>query len=288
MAKFTIKEFRKQFPDEDACIHKVFTLRYAKLECCPTCNEPAAWRRIKTRKCYQCRHCYTQVYPLAGTIFEKTTTSLLDWFFVIYLFTTTRNGVAAKEIERQLGVTYKTAWRMGHQVRALMKRIGYEKMKGFVEIDETYVNTGKKDPGTRNGPNKHAPVLGMVQRMGDVVAYVMPNVTKDKVFPLINKHISKEAKVNTDEFSLYKGLSNEGFHHFTIKHALKIYRVESISTNTIEGYFSQLKRTVNTHIHVSYDYLNKYVDEVSFRYNNRKKQSEMFERLLSHLPVVRD
>ena len=99
MSKFTYTSFKKQFPNNRACMDYIFKLRYGHLEACPECACPAEWRPIRTRKSYQCRHCYAQFYPMAGTVFEKTKIPLLDWFYIIFLFTTTRNGVAAKEIE---------------------------------------------------------------------------------------------------------------------------------------------------------------------------------------------
>lgn len=115
--KFTITDFRKRFPDDDSCLEEVMNLRYADLEHCPECEKTAKFHRVRNRRCYECQWCGYQIYPTKGTIFEKTTTPLSDWFYVIYLMTATRSGVSAKEVERQLGVTYKTAWRMCHQIR---------------------------------------------------------------------------------------------------------------------------------------------------------------------------
>src|SRR5579862_3744596 len=136
MTKFTVKEFRAMYPNEEACLDKIFVWRYGSLEACPKCQCIAKWRRIPTRRCYQCASCYEQFYPTAGTPFEKTRTGLQDWFYIIHLFVTTRNGVAAKEIERQIGCTYKTAWRMGHQIRALFGGQTVEQLKGIIEVDE--------------------------------------------------------------------------------------------------------------------------------------------------------
>jgi len=133
MAKFTINEFRSRYSDEHVCLDKLFTLRYGKLEACPECQCPASFRRITTRRCYQCKQCYAQFYPTAGTVFEKTRTSLVDWFYIMYLFTTTRNGVSAKEIQRQIGVTYKTAWRMGHCIRQLIGGMDAEQLAYNIE-----------------------------------------------------------------------------------------------------------------------------------------------------------
>lgn len=293
MAKFTYEEFKRQYPTNEACLDKIFQLRYAHLPECPKCGRPAAWRKVCTRRCYQCRHCYEQFYPTAGTVFEKTRRPLVDWFFVIWLFTTTRNGVAAKEVERQLGVGYKTAFRMTHCIRTLMKKIGPEKLKGFVELDETYVSKGKskteKNEAGRSAKNQ-TPVFGMVERMGNVKAFALENVRKEIIFPLIKTHVDATAKISTDEFKLYVNINSElGMQHGTVMHQLKQYRINDVSTNTIEGFFGQLKRMIGgTHLHVSATYLNNYVAECVFRYNNRKNQNGMFDAILLHLPLFEE
>ena len=176
-AKFTIRDFQKLYPNEETCLDKIFTWRYGKLEACPKCQCVASFRRITTRRCYQCTECYEQFYPTAGTVFEKTRTSLLDWFYIIHLFVATRNGVSAKEIERQLGVTYKTAWRMGHQIRKLIADgFSQEHLEGVIECDESYVG-GKNANRHKDKKVKHAAgchpdktiVFGAVQRGGGVI-----------------------------------------------------------------------------------------------------------------------
>ena len=149
MARYTIAQFRENYSSEDACLDKIFQIRYGNLGVCPKCNEKSTLSRVQGRRCYQCSHCRSQFYPTAGTVFEKSRTPLVDWLYIIYLFTTTRNGVAAKEIERQLGVTYKTAWRMGHKIRELMDEGGPQVFAGIVEVDETYVGGKMKNMHTK-------------------------------------------------------------------------------------------------------------------------------------------
>lgn len=139
MEKFTIKQFRERFPNDNACLAELFKIRYGHMKECPKCEHKAEYVRVKTRKCYHCRYCYHQIYPTAGTIFHKSTTPLKDWFFVMFLMTSTRNGVASKEVERLLGCTYKTALRMTHQIRKLMSGKDKDKLAGFVEMDESWV-----------------------------------------------------------------------------------------------------------------------------------------------------
>ena len=286
MSKFTIEHFRATYPNDAICLDKIFQTRYGDLKICPSCGKETQWRRITTRRAYQCRMCYFQLYPTAGTVFEKTTTPLTYWFYVLYLFTVTRNGVAAKEIERQLGVTYKTAWRMGHQIRKLMKK-NKGKLKGFVEVDETYMKTKETDtkPKTGRDTENKTPVLGMVERLGTVKAIALPDATKKSIFPQIEQHIDKSATVFTDDYLTYKRLSDDlGYRHGVINHSMKRYRWEDISTNTIEGFFSQLKRTIGgSHIWVSGKYLQNYLDECCFRYDNRNIGNMMFGVILDNM-----
>jgi transposase len=305
--KYTIKDFRMQYASDSACLDKVFQLRYGNLTHCPECGQETQFKRISTRRSYQCRLCYAQFYPTAGTIFEKTRTPMSDWFFVIYLFTTTRNGVSAKEIERILGVTYKCAFRMGHKIRELVSGIDPEMLKGFVEFDETYSggsltnksNTERRESrkikdgeNTRKGRNSDGktPVFAMVERLGRVRAFAMPNIRKDAIFKIIKENVAKDAIVSTDESQLYKKLRKTlGYEHGVVNHSKSEYKVGMFCTNTVEGFFSQLKRTIKgTHIAVSEKYLQNYVNECAFRYNNRGTGSAMFRIILGQIKHVHE
>jgi len=281
--KYTISDFRKNYPDDSACLDKIFQLRYSHLTHCPECNKEANFRRVTTRRAYQCKHCYFQLYPTAGTIFEKTRTPLSYWFYAIYLMTATRNGVSAKELERQLGVTYKCAFRMAHKIRELMSNTKSNKLSGFTEIDESYLGAPARGKRGRGAENKSI-VFGMVERQGSVQAKQVENVKRKTLFPLIKKHIDKDSFISTDEFPVYNTLSKLGYKHGVIQHTLDKYRDGEICTNTIEGFWSQLKRTISgTHIHVSKEYLQNYIDECSFRYNHRKSERPMFEIAIEEL-----
>jgi transposase len=164
----TLKEFERRFPTEDSCLDHLMRTRFGERFTCFKCLKEARYYRVKSRRCYECERCGYQVYPTAGTPFEKTRTSLRDWFFVMFLFTASRNGVAAKEVQRQIGVTYKTAWRMCREIRKYMgyvdgdHTLGGEGGSGVVELDHAFV--GCKD---RIGKGDKAVVLGMIEREGD-------------------------------------------------------------------------------------------------------------------------
>ncbi len=287
--KYTLAEFLKEYPNDAACLDKVFKLRFGEMQrTCPHYGKETTFRRIVTRRSYQCRLCYHQLYPTANTPFNKTRTPLNYWFYVMYLMTTTRNGVASKEVERALGVTYKTAHKMTTQVRKLMEQKQLQKLGGFVEVDECYVNTeankaSKTDTGRGTATKK--PIVAVVQRLGEARAQVMDEVTIKHMQAFIEKHVDTDAHISTDEFPVYKNLSNRGFiNHDVIKHAIEEYRRGEVSTNTVEGFFSQLKRMIfGTHIHVSKQHLQKYLNECVFRYNHRFKEIDMFGCLVLKL-----
>jgi transposase-like protein len=144
MAKYTFKTFQAEYPNDAACLAKLMEINYGGTEIvCPNCKQRASFHPMSKRRAYACQDCGHHVYPAAGTIFHKSRTNLTKWFFAMYLMTSTRHGVAAKEIQRQLGVTYKCAWRMCHELRKLMAsaddKWGGGPMSGHVEIDETFV-----------------------------------------------------------------------------------------------------------------------------------------------------
>src|SRR3990167_8203671 len=238
----TIQGFNKEFPDDDACLEHIFNFRYVKNYECPKCHKKGFYRN-RNKKCYSCAWCGYDLSPLAETVFHKSSTSLKTWFYAIFLMSTSKNGVSAKEIERQTGVTYKTAWRIQRHVRMLMKP-GNNPLKGTVEIDDTYI--GGKRPGKRGrGASGKTPVIGMVERKGGVKANVVDDLKKRTVKPIISNSIEKNSEVFTDEFLSYQDIKKYDFEHDVIKHRIKQYVKGKVHTNTIEGFWSQLKRSIH-------------------------------------------
>src|SRR5271165_4873150 len=169
MAKYTFKQFQAEYPNDAACLAKLMEINYGGTEItCPACGvERAKFHPMTKRRAFACQECGHHIYPAAGTIFEKSRTNLTKWFFAMYLMTSTRHGVAAKEIERQIGVTYKCAWRMCHELRKLMATADYQgPLSGHVEVDETRIG-GKqtRENARRRGTNKTF-VMGLVERDG--------------------------------------------------------------------------------------------------------------------------
>lgn len=264
-------------------------MSYGQGHQCPKCEREAKWYRIKAEKAFSCQWCGHHIHPMVGTPFQQSRTSLQLWFFAIFLFIKSRNGVSAKELERQLGVTYKTAWRIGHEIRKHMSNVDGEAPLGglgkIVEVDETFVGGYKKN--AKGGKGK-AIVLGMVERGGDVMSFVIPRRTGTYMMGGIVQNVKAGTEIHTDEARQYEGLGiMTQYTHMTVNHRVKEYvGPEGQTTNAIEGYFSQLKRTIKgTHIWVSPKYLNNYAKECEYRYNHRKTPSAMLPELLSTFPL---
>src|SRR5689334_23082078 len=177
--KYTFADFKNQYPDDDACLNAIFN-RTAKNNrmTCPECGViDTLFHRITGRRAYACQDCGYHFYPCAGTIFEHSSTKLTLWFHAMYLMTATRNGVSAKELQRQLGVTYKCAWRIGHQLRILMaardKANTPPQLSGHVEVDETYIGGRVRHQGVSRAKKAKTVVMGMVERGGAIKTRVV-------------------------------------------------------------------------------------------------------------------
>eukprot|EP01013_Petalomonas_cantuscygni_P040208 TRINITY_DN7202_c0_g1_i1.p1 TRINITY_DN7202_c0_g1~~TRINITY_DN7202_c0_g1_i1.p1 ORF type:complete len:309 (-),score=13.80 TRINITY_DN7202_c0_g1_i1:351-1232(-) len=281
----TLRQFQDRFPTEESCLEHLMRTRYGDRHECEKCGKDAHFYRVSTRRAYSCEHCGFQIYPTAGTPFHRTRTSLRDWFYVMFMFTTSRSGVAAKEVERQIGVTYKTAWRMCHEIRKYMAIVdGDEPLGGpfkTVEIDETYI--GGYERGAKGGMGKTI-VLGMKQRKGNVITRVVENRWSLTLMKQVMEHVLPHTEIHTDELTAYGGLGkipNKGYWHKTVNHSHKKYVSPTGTTvNGIEGFWAQLKRGINgTHIHVSPKHLSKYLGEFEFRYNRRHAPHAMLDEL---------
>lgn len=281
--KFTIKEFNKQYPNDDVCLNEIFQARFGDIKECPKCKKETKFNRIAARKCYCCQFCGFQLHPVANTIFHKSTTSLTSWFYAIYLFSTSKNGVSAMELQRQLGCTYKTAWRMAKQIRQLFAE-NKDALSGIVELDEMYVGgKGGNNKRGRGSENKTS-VFGMVERKGNIRTRVTVDTKRKTVMSLIRKHVAIGTEIMTDEYLPYKSLTKEGYIHQTVTHSAKEYVRGNVHTNTLEGFWSQLKRSIHGTYHaVSPKYLQTYVDEFSYRYNRRVSSEPLFFLLLQEV-----
>lgn len=290
--KFTFQQFLKRFPNDDICLQYIFDKRYKKLTHCPDCAAETKFHRIKKRKVYSCQHCGFQISPTAGTIFHKSRTPLTSWLFAVLLFANSKNGVSAKELQRQVGVTYKTAWRMGHLIRSLMDEGKDIFMGGTVELDETLMG-GRKRGGKRGWGADKPCVFGMVQRKtlnsdgkmidgGKIRTVVVPNRKASTLVPIIVEHVDEDATVYTDEFGGYNKLSREVAEHDKVQHSKYEWVRGDVHTQTIEGAWSIRKRSIRgTYTSVSPKYLQAYLNEFDFRYNHR--MGCMFEEIIKKI-----
>ena len=284
--RFTIVDFNNRFPDDAACLKALMEMRFpGGVTYCEKCEQDRKHYRIQGRPVFSCAFCGTQVSPMAGTIFEHSSTSLRLWFYAMYLMASTRCGISAKQIQRELGVTYKTAWRMFRQIRSLLSDSDMQLEGSTVEMDETYV--GGHVRGKRNKLRNKSAVVGAVERGGNVVALAAPDRKGSTLLTMAREYILPDSIVFTDEFVGYDGLMhmpNKGYKHRRIKHSARVYVRGDVHTNTIEGFWSLIKRGIGGVYHsVSKKYLQSYLDEYSFRYNRRDKGNLIFNDVLKRV-----
>ncbi|NQU62057.1 MAG: IS1595 family transposase [Rhodospirillales bacterium] len=281
----TVQEFFSKFPDDDTCLDHLFKVRFGSDVGCPKCGEIGKFNRLRKMPAYTC-NCGHHIHPMSGTPFEHSRTALQKWFYAMYLFTASRHGVPAKELQRQLGVTYKTAWRIGHELRKYMGRVdGDDGLSGTVEADETYIG-GKPRKHGKKGEYRwqveKTTVFGMIERGGDVITRVVPNAQRNTLIPHIVANVERGSTISTDEYHPYKSLPAEGYEHLVVKHREREYVRGKAHTNTLDGFWSILKRAIRgTHVHVSRKHMAKYLGEFEFRYNLRHSPERMFDLLLA-------
>ncbi|MGA3052969.1 MAG: IS1595 family transposase [Candidatus Korobacteraceae bacterium] len=290
--RFTVEDFNRRFPNDAACLDELMRLRFPDgIAYCETCDKDRKHYRIEGRPVYSCGHCGTQVSPMAGTIFEKSTTSLRLWFYAMYLMASTRCGISAKQIQRETGVTYKTAWRMFKQIRSLLSEADMQLEGLSIEMDESYFGAKRKRGAKRGRPSPSDTtkqcVVGVVERgvgKGRVIATVANDATKATLHGIAKERILPESVVFTDEYASYNGLEGEGYEHRRINHSAGVYVLGDVHTNTIEGFWSLVKRGITGVYHnVGRNYLQTYLDEYSFRYNRRNRGNLIFNDVLQRV-----
>jgi len=284
--RYTIMDFNRQFPDDAACLEHLMQQRFpGNITYCDKCQQQRKHYRINGRPVYSCDHCGTQISPMAGTIFEHSSTSLRLWYYAIYLMASTRCGISAKQIQRETGVTYKTAWRMFRQIRSLLSEPDMQLEGSAVEMDETYYGgTRKYGAGRRlRGDTKKTPIVGMAERKGRVVALVAPDIKGSTLLGYVRDYVMPKTMIFTDEAVTYDGIKHmpAGYGHRRIKHSARVYAKGNAHTNTIEGFWSLVKRGIGGVYHsVSQKYLQTYLNEFSFRYNRRDQGNLIFRAFL--------
>jgi transposase-like protein len=241
------------------------------------------------RKLYQCNECRFQFTATTGTVYHDTHLPLSKWFLAIALITESRKGISANQLARALGVQYRTAWYLAHRIRKAMVEANPPKLTGTVEIDETYI--GGKKRGRRGVKKDKDVVMGIRERGGDLRLFQINAPSIDELTAKIRENVSPDVKrVVTDEWAAYPAAfiasSIHGKKHDTIKHKDKIYVIGDVHTNTVESAFSLFKRGVTGAFHkISLKHMQRYLDEFSFRFNNRKA-ADLFGMTVARMAAV--
>lgn len=292
MKPINVRQFFAQYPTDEACLDHLFNVRFGQGTECPKCKRAAKWYRLASEQAFSCQWCGHHVHPMVGSIFEKSRTPLQLWFYAVFLFTQTRHGVSAKELQRQLGVTYKTAYRMGKLIREHMAAVDGETPIGgegvIVEIDEVYV--GGHRPGVRGrGAAGKGILLGMVERgEGGQVMIKQVSDTKSKTLqPIIAANVAEGTEIHTDGHDGYMHLPKAGFEVKQVnkKATGKYVGPNGETVNAIENFWRHLKCSIKgTHVSVSPKYLERYAKEFEFRFNRRMRPETMLAELLARFP----
>jgi transposase-like protein len=288
-SQYSLVEFMREYPDDETCLEHLWRNGHSpdgEHAYCSKCEQERELKRYETkqqRQSWTCVSCGNHIHPTAGTIFHKSSTSLHLWFYAIYLMSSTRCGISAKQVERELGVTYKTAWRMCEQIRNRLMKQDAIQMDGTIEADETYIGGKRRGdrPGRPGKTSNKVAVFGMAQRSGKVAIVKVDSVSARTLTGHIVERAIPASTIYTDEYRSYARLNKMGFNHSTIAHKERIYVSGDVHTNTIEGFWSLVKRGISGVYHnVSAKYLQGYLNEYAWRYNHRDDPQSLFSLLL--------
>jgi transposase-like protein len=280
--RYTLQNLKADFPTDEACLEALFDAQHTR-----DCSCGGRYAKVYGRKKYQCSLCRYQIAPTASTIFHKSDTPLTTWFHAVFVFSNAKSGISAKELERQIGVTYKTAWRMLKLIREQLAQPD-RKLSGTVEMDETY--EGGKHKGGRNNEQLGEAmklkkvIVGAVERDGLIKAEVSPNAKAAAMGDFLRRNVEVEGtRLMTDDSNRYDRVAR-GYDRATVNHSRHEYVRGDVYTNTIESFWSHVKRSIRgTHKSVSRRHLQSYVDGFVFHRNNRHSDTARFAVLLAAL-----
>lgn len=277
--KYSLRDLHKDFPTDEACVDFIFRCHHAS-----NCSCGGQFRRMRTRRQYQCTRCRYQIAPTAGTIFHKSDTPLTLWFHAIWIFANAKSGISSKEMERQLGVTYKTAWRMLHLIRKALNEHG-RKLRGVVEVDIGYLggkgNAGKNNEYLSDVMKKKSVVTIAIERGGPMRAMILPDGTAENMRDFLTGNVEKGTILMTDGSKIYHKLSHE---RFSVNHSRGEYARGVAHINRVEAFIGHVKSSIRgTFKTVSKQHLKTYLDSFSWHHNNRHNDRKRFETLLGTL-----
>jgi transposase len=302
-SSYSLMGFVKTFPDDAACLDWLWRTRFSpdgQHAYCAKCEVERVFKRYATaqrRHSWTCTGCGRHVSATAGTIYEGSATSLHLWFYAGYLITSTRCGISAKQLERELGVTYKTAWRMLNKIRNVAMADDSGPLSGDVEVDEASVDgkprkaqgqhpqiavgVSRRSEAMKLRERSRATVFAAVERGGRIKATVLPSRRGSGLNKQIIEWVEPTSIIITDQWPAYSGLERHFISHSRINHSAGIYVEGSTHTNTVEGWFGHLKPSIKgTYRKVSHKWLQGYLNEFVWRRNARLEPDAMFEQLL--------
>lgn len=278
--RYGITSLGKDFPSEDACLEFIFDAQHSR-----ECSCGGTYKRIAGRKQYQCSKCRFQIAPTANTIFHKSDTPLTLWFKAILAFSNAKSSLSAKQLERELEVTYKTAWRMLTLIRKALGQNG--KLKGIVEMDTGFLGgkrvSGKGNKGQAAVMANKTIVMAAKERGGTMRAVVVSSASSDAHKTFLNENIEQGSFLMTDGANQLHQAS-KGYERFSVSHKKGEYVRGPVHVNNIEAFFSHVKRSVKgVHKHISKQHAQEYLNGFIFHWNNGHSDKERFGLLLGTL-----
>jgi transposase-like protein len=266
----SIVDIVHRFHSEEVCREYLEKLRWPAGVCCIRCGSCSV-SEISTRDQFDCNDCRYRFSVTSGTIFDNTKLPLWKWFAAIFLMIEGKKGISANQLKRTIGVSYKTAWFLCHRIREAMRSMDADRLSGIIEVDETFIG-GKVHRGKGSGHMNKAAVIGAVEREGKIRLQVIAARDRATLHAWIKKNVDDKTEViYTDDWAPYLGIGDEDTRHETVNHSAKEWVRGLVHTNTVENVWSLLKRSViGSFHHVSKKHLERYLDELEFRFNNRK------------------
>lgn len=299
MESFNLIQFYQKFGTEEQCQKFLYKSRWEHGVTCPKCGEiDVKTYKLASRR-YKCASCRSTFTVRTKSVFEDSPVPLQSWFLAIYLCASYKKGISSIQLSKYIGVTQKTAWFMLQRIRYVFENDSFEVLEGKVEMDEAYIGgadknkhyskklstlTGKGAQGF-GSKNSKTPVVGMVQRGGNIHVIATKDTGSKTLMTLARTHIDISATIYTDEHMPYRTLPKLGFKHESVNHGVKEFVNDMASTNTAESFWSHLKRGINgIYHHVSAKHLQRYCDEYSYRWNTRAMtDGERFEDWFNHV-----
>lgn len=293
LSDMTLAKLIEHYRDDENCRRKLVELRWPHGIHCPDCDCGECYD-IAKRKQYQCKKCDYRFSVTAGTIFHNTNLPLWKWFVTIYLMLESKKGISAAQIGRTIDVSYPTAWHLCHRIREALDDDDDEGgptslLRGIVEVDETWVGGKKVGVGRGNMTGKTM-VAGALERGGRVRMDVVPTRTRRDLHGFIERHVCDTAEaIYTDEWAAYGGIADANTRHETVNHSAKEWVRGDVHTNGVEGLWSLLQRSLIGAFHkVTVKHLERYLDELAWRFNNRDNPrvfGDTLGKMLNHRPL---